>query len=309
MRPLDGTGRLVAPDLIGMGDSEKLSPAGSDTYRFATHSHYLAGFIEQIIPAPEKAVLIVHDWGSALGFDWANRHRDRAAAIVYMEALVRPIASWDEWNKAATPIFQGFRSDKGEDMVLNRNMFVERVLPGSILRKLTDEEMIEYRRPFLDPADRWPTLTWPRELPIAGEPADVVARVEHYSQWLASSQIPKLFVNLFRDIFPAARCVLLICFLSTTNTPQLAAGIFYCRARRDSDRLGARVLPDMAEPDRGNRGRLTFHPGGFRRGDRPGHSGLAREAAERQLVRPRGVAGTTPRPEALRVGTRAAEQT
>jgi haloalkane dehalogenase len=195
MRPLDGIGRLVAPDLIGMGDSEKLSPAGPDTYRFATHSHYLDGFIEQIIPSPEKAVLIVHDWGSALGFDWANRHRDRAAAIVYMEGLVRPIASWDEWNKAATPVFQGFRSDKGEDMVLNRNIFVERVLPGSILRKLTEEEMTEYRRPFLDPADRWPTLTWPRELPIAGEPADVVTRIERYSQWLASSQIPKLFVN------------------------------------------------------------------------------------------------------------------
>lgn len=195
MRPLDGIGRLVAPDLIGMGDSEKLSPAGPDTYRFATHSHYLEGFIEQIIPSPEKVVLILHDWGSALGFDWANRHRDRAAAIVYMEGIVRPIASWDEWNKAATPIFQGFRSDKGEDMVLNRNMFVERVLPGSILRKLTDEEMTEYRRPFLDPADRWPTLTWPHELPIAGDPADVVARVERYSQWLASGQIPKLFVN------------------------------------------------------------------------------------------------------------------
>jgi haloalkane dehalogenase len=137
----------------------------------------------------------VHDWGSALGFDWANRHRDRVRGIAYMEAIVRPVASWDEWSPSAVPIFQGFRSDKGEQMILDRNMFVERVLPGSVLRKLTEAEMTEYRRPFLKAEDRWPTLTWPRQIPIAGEPADVVLIAQAYSQWMAQNDIPKLFVN------------------------------------------------------------------------------------------------------------------
>ena len=138
---------------------------------------------------------MVHDWGSALGFDWANRHRDRIRGIAYMEAIVRPIASWDEWKPAATPIFQGFRSDKGEQMILDRNMFVERVLPGSVLRKLTEAEMAEYRRPFQSREDRWPTLTWPRQIPIAGEPADVVQIAADYSRWMAQNDLPKLFVN------------------------------------------------------------------------------------------------------------------
>jgi haloalkane dehalogenase len=138
---------------------------------------------------------VVHDWGSALGFDWANRHRDRVRGIAYMEAIVRPIASWDEFSASATPIFQGFRSDKGETMILDRNMFVERVLPGSVLRKLSDAEMTEYRRPYLEAADRWPMLTWPRQIPIAGEPADVVQIAADYSQWMAQNDIPKLFVN------------------------------------------------------------------------------------------------------------------
>jgi haloalkane dehalogenase len=140
-------------------------------------------------------VLVVHDWGSALGFDWANRHRDRVRGIAYMEAIVRPIASWDQWSADATPVFQGFRSEKGEAMILDRNLFVERVLPGSVLRKLTGAEMAEYRRPFLNREDRWPTLTWPRQIPIAGEPADVVAIVEDYSQWMSQNDLPKLFVN------------------------------------------------------------------------------------------------------------------
>ena len=138
---------------------------------------------------------VVHDWGSALGFDWANRHRDRVRGIAYMEAIVRPIAGWEEWSPSATPVFQGFRSDKGEQMILDRNLFVERVLPGSVLRKLSDAEMAEYRKPFVQREDRWPTLTWPREIPIAGEPMDVVAIAAAYSQWLATNDIPKLFVN------------------------------------------------------------------------------------------------------------------
>lgn len=192
---LEGLGRLIAPDLIGMGDSAKLPNPGNDTYRFVTHRKYLAGFIDAVIGASESIVLVVHDWGSALGFDWANHHRDRIRGIAYMEGIVRPIASWDEWSPSATPIFQGFRSDKGEQMILDRNMFVDRVLPGSVLRKLTEAEMTEYRRPFPEREDRWPMLTWPRQIPIAGEPADVVQITADYSQWMAQNDIPKLFVN------------------------------------------------------------------------------------------------------------------
>jgi haloalkane dehalogenase len=192
---LEGLGRLIAPDLIGMGDSAKLPDPDADTYRFVTHRKYLAGFIDAVIGASQPVVLVVHDWGSALGFDWANHHRERIRGIAYMEGIVRPVASWDEWSAAATPIFQGFRSDKGEAMILDRNMFIERVLPGSVLRKLTEVEMTEYRRPLLRREDRWPTLTWPRQLPIAGEPADVVQVAADYSQWMAENDLPKLFVN------------------------------------------------------------------------------------------------------------------
>src|ERR1700690_2906426 len=192
---LEGRGRLIAPDLIGMGDSAKLPNPGPDTYRFTTHRRYLDAFIDTVIGPSQSIVLVVHDWGSALGFDWANRHRDRVRGIAYMEGIVRPVASWDEWSAAATPIFRGFRSDKGEAMILDRNMFVERVLPGSVLRKLTEAEMTEYRRPFLRAEDRWPTLTWPRQIPIAGEPADVGAIATGYAQWMAGNNIPKLFVN------------------------------------------------------------------------------------------------------------------
>jgi len=192
---LGGLGRLLAPDLIGMGDSAKLASPGPDTYRFAAHRKYLWAFIDAVVPADESIVLVVHDWGSALGFDWANHHRDRVRGIAYMEGIVRPIASWDEWSKAATPIFQAFRSDKGEQMILERNMFVERVLPGSVLRKLTEAEMNEYRRPFLKSEHRWPTLTWPRQIPILGEPADVVEIVSSYAQWMSQNDMPKLFVN------------------------------------------------------------------------------------------------------------------
>jgi haloalkane dehalogenase len=192
---LTGLGRLIAPDLIGMGDSAKLPNPGANTYRFTTHRDHLGAFIDAVIGPGESLVLVVHDWGSALGFDWANRHRGRVRGIAYMEGIVRPVASWDEWSASATPIFQGFRSDKGEAMILERNMFIERVLPGSVLRKLTEAEMTEYRRPFLQAQDRWPTLTWPRQIPIAGEPADVVQICAAYSQWMAENDIPKLFVN------------------------------------------------------------------------------------------------------------------
>jgi haloalkane dehalogenase len=192
---LEGLGRLIAPDLIGMGDSDKLPNVGPDTYRFVTHRDYLWGFIDGVIGPAEAVVLVIHDWGSALGFDWANQHRARIRGIAYMEGIVRPLAGWDEWSEAARPVFQGFRSDKGEAMILDRNLFVERVLPGSVIRKLSETEMTEYRRPFLNREDRWPMLTWPRQIPIGGEPADVVDIVRAYSEWIPGTEFPKLFIN------------------------------------------------------------------------------------------------------------------
>ena len=191
---LNGTYRCIAPDLIGMGDSEKLDDVGPDSYRFVEHREYLDGLLAQL-DLGNRVTLVIHDWGSALGFDWANRHRDRMAGIAYMEAIVRPM-SWDEFAPAARPVFEGFRSPAGEDMVIDKNVFVERVLPGSVLRGLTDEEMNVYRAPFANGGeDRRPTLTWPREIPLDGEPADVVEIVEAYAAWLSTSDLPKLFVN------------------------------------------------------------------------------------------------------------------
>jgi len=139
--------------------------------------------------------LVVHDWGSALGFHWARRHPDRVRGLAYMEALVRPVA-WEEWPDVARKVFQAMRSPGGEEMVLQKNVFVERILPASVLRGLGEAEMTVYRRPYLEPGEsRRPTLTWPREIPIAGEPADVAAIVSAYAEWLSTSPLPKLFVN------------------------------------------------------------------------------------------------------------------
>ena len=194
MPHVSGQARCLAPDLIGMGDSDKLDDPGPGSYRFVEHREYLDGFLDAV-GLGGNAVFVVHDWGSALGFDWGNRHRDRVRGFCYMEALVRPV-TWDEWPEAAKAVFQGFRSPAGEGMVLEKNVFVERVLPGSILRKMSEEEMAVYRRPFAEPGeDRRPTLTWPREIPISGEPADVVEIAGAYSEWLAASDVAKLFID------------------------------------------------------------------------------------------------------------------
>ena len=185
--------RCIVPDLIGQGDSDKLDDTGPDSYRFVEHREYLDGLLDQL-DLGDNITFVIHDWGSALGFDWANRHRDRVAGLCYMEAIVRPM-SWAEWPEAAAGIFQGFRSPAGEEMVITKNLFVEAVLPGSIIRKLSDEEMNEYRRPFVEPEHRRPTLTWPRQIPIEGEPADVTQIVTDYGEWLSGSDVPKLLVN------------------------------------------------------------------------------------------------------------------
>ena len=195
MPHVEGLGRILAPDLIGMGDSEKL-PAndGPERYNFQVHYEYLKGFLEAV-GATENVTLVIHDWGSALGFHWASQHRAAVKGIAYMEALVMPI-EWDDWAESARGIFKGFRSEKGEDMVLNRNMFIEGVLPSAVMRKLSDEEMNEYRRPYLNSDDRQPTLNWPRAIPIEGSPADVAEIIHNYGQWLAEdATVPKLFVN------------------------------------------------------------------------------------------------------------------
>ena len=190
---LEGLGRLIAPDLIGMGDSDKLTPSGPDRYTLVEHQRFFDAALDALGIA-NNVTLVLHDWGSSLGFDWARRHPDALKGICYMEAIVCPL-TWDEWPEQARAVFQGVRSPAGEDLVLERNVFVERVLPGSILRKLGDEEMNVYRRPFAEPGEgRRPTLTWPRQIPIDGEPADVVAIVRDYADWLAVADLPKLFI-------------------------------------------------------------------------------------------------------------------
>ena len=191
---LEGCGRVIAPDLIGQGDSEKL-PAGdgADRYSFEVAFEYLGGLLREI-GANTNVTLVIHDWGSGLGFHWARLNPESVKGIAYMEAIVMPM-SWDDWPESARGIFQGFRSPKGEDLVLERNMFVEAVLPSSIIRELADEEMNAYRAPFGTSDNRQPTLNWPRQIPIEGEPAHMVELVEAYSAFMASSDIPKLFIN------------------------------------------------------------------------------------------------------------------
>jgi haloalkane dehalogenase len=191
---LEPLGRCIAPDLIGMGDSEKLTPSGPERYRFVEHRDYLDGLLAAL-GVDGRVTLVVHDWGSALGFDWAHRHRDRVRGIAYMEAIVCPL-SWASWPEAVRPLFQALRSPAGDAMVLEQNVFVEQVLPAGVLRRLADVEMDVYRQPYREPGEsRRPTLTWPRQIPLEGEPADVTAIVEAYGAWLAASDVPKLFIN------------------------------------------------------------------------------------------------------------------
>jgi haloalkane dehalogenase len=188
-------GRCIAPDLIGMGDSDKLRDSGPGSYRFVEQRRYLDALLEAL-DVHERVTFVIHDWGSALGFDWANRHREAMRGIAYMEAIVRPQGGdhWDNINMR--PPLQALRSRAGEVMVLQDNFFIEKMLPGGILRALSAGEMAEYRRPFAEPGEgRRPTLTWPRELPIEGDPAEVAAIVAAYADWLATSDVPKLFLK------------------------------------------------------------------------------------------------------------------
>ena len=194
MPHLEGQGRLIACDLIGMGDSEKLANSGPNSYSYFEHRDFLFALLEEL-NIGNKVVFVIHDWGSALGFDWSFQNQERVQGIAYMEGMVKPV-TWDEWPENATKVFQGFRSEHGENMVLDKNIFVEKVLPSSIMRELSNEEMNEYRRPFLNVGeDRRPTLSWPRQIPIEGEPQEVVEVVKNYSNWMSSTDLPKLFIN------------------------------------------------------------------------------------------------------------------
>ena len=192
---LEGMGRVIAPDLIGQGDSDKLPASdGPDRYSFQVAYDYLAGLLDEL-DANRNVTLVIHDWGSALGFYWAQQHGAAVKGIAYMEGIVCPVG-WEDWPESARGIFKGFRSDKGEDLILQRNMFVEAVLPSSVIRKLGAEEMEHYRRAFSTPDDRQPTLNWPRQIPIDGEPEHMVKLVDSYGQWmLQNTSLPKLFIN------------------------------------------------------------------------------------------------------------------
>ena len=188
---VEGLGRCLAPDLVGMGDSGK-APTGS--YRFVDHARYLDAWFDAL-GLTKNVTLVGHDWGSALGFYWAYRYPDRVKGIVYLEAIVKPL-TWEEWPEPARALFTALRSPAGEEIILQKNVFVERILPASVLRRLTAEELAVYRRPYLEPGEsRRPTLTWPRQIPLDGEPADVVEIVDRYAKWLATSAVPKLFIN------------------------------------------------------------------------------------------------------------------
>jgi len=191
---LTNSGRVIVPDLIGHGDSAKLPvELGPERYTFETTFELLSGLLETL-GATSNVALVIHDWGSALGFHWAQKHPDSVRGIAYMEGIVRPV-TWEDWPESARGIFQGFRSEKGEDLVLERNMFVDAVLPSSVMRELTETEMANYRAAFSTPDDRQPTLNWPRQIPISGEPAHMVKLVEEYGAFMAQSDIPKLFIN------------------------------------------------------------------------------------------------------------------
>jgi len=190
---LEPLGRCIAPDLIGMGDSDKLPNTGPKSYRFVEHRRYVDALLEEL-GVRQRVILVVHDWGSGLGFDWANRHREAVRGIAYMGPLVQP-RGWNDWDEQTRNLLQTLRSPAGEKMALEGDLF-EQILTSGVLRQLREEELAEYRRPFANPGeDRRPTLSWARSNPLDGDPADVTEIMNSYSEWLPQSSVPKLFVN------------------------------------------------------------------------------------------------------------------
>jgi haloalkane dehalogenase len=241
---LQSRGRCIAPDLIGMGDSDKLPDSGPSSYRFIEHRRYLDALLEAL-GVRERITFVIHDWGSALGFDWANRHREAVKGIAYMEAIVRP-QGWDHWDNASMrPALQALRSEAGEEMVLRDNFFIEQILPKAILRTLSADEMAAYRRPFAEPGEgRRPTLTWVRQIPIEGEPADVNAIVTAYADWLVKSDVPKLFVKAEPGLLLAGGANLDFARRLPAQTEVTVAGVHY--VQEDSpDEIGRAIASWM----------------------------------------------------------------
>ena len=191
---VEDLGRVVIPDLIGMGDSDKLDGIDNEGYKYHGQYGYLTELFDQL-DLGNNIHLIIHDWGSAMGFQFARENPDRIKSITYMEAIVMPL-TWEQWPDAATKIFGLFRSEAGEELVLEKNFFVERILLADSATGYTDEEKAEYIRPFINAGeDRRPTLTWPRQIPLDGEPSEVVEEVRKNSEFHKDSEIPKLFIN------------------------------------------------------------------------------------------------------------------
>jgi len=194
MPHLERMGRLIACDLIGMGGSDKLNSSRSDRYRYSEHRDYLFALWDSL-DLGDRVVLVLDDWGAVLGFDWARHNSHRVQGIVHMEAIAAPL-NWSDLPEQAHALFKALRSPQGERMVLEQNIFIEKILPQAAIRQLTDEELSHYRRPFRHAGeDRRPMLSWPRSLPIEGEPADVFGVVHASDGWLAQSAVPKLFIN------------------------------------------------------------------------------------------------------------------
>ena len=224
---VEGLGRIVAPDLIGMGDSEKLDNSGPESYTLLEHSSYLYGLLEEL--QLTNVTLVIHDWGSALGFNWANLNPEKIKGIVFMEAITAPIESWDDWPENARNIFQAFRTEAGDDLILEKNFFVERVFAGDVgaFRTLDKEEIDNYIRPFRDSGEsRRPTLTWPRQIPISGKPKEVVEIVANYANFLSETKIPKLsllcLISLVIDL------VLVIICVQLSTSGFLVSGFLVC---------------------------------------------------------------------------------
>jgi len=239
---VSGAARCIAPDLIGMGRSAK----PDIDYRFFEHARYLEAFIEAL--GLGDVVLVLHDWGSGLGFDWARRHADRVRGLAIMEAILTPVPSWDVFPEGAREMFQAFRTPEvGWDLIAKQNVFVEQVLPGSVVRKLGDEEMDAYRGPFPDEASRKPVWRWPNEIPVEGEPADVAEAVGAYSAWLQETEVPKLlFVATPGALIPAPTVEWARSALPNLEVVELGEGIHYLQEDH-SDEIGRGIARWLAE--------------------------------------------------------------
>ena len=255
--------RALAPDLVGMGRSGKPDTA----YRFADHARYLDAWFDAL--GLDEVVLVGHDWGGALAFDRAARHPDRVRGLAVMETIVRPL-TWDDFPNEARPRYEALRGPAGEAKVLEENFFIEQALYATVRSGLSDEDHAAYAAPYPTPESRRPLLAWPREMPIAGEPSDLVARIEEYDAWLASSpDVPKLLLT-----FEGSRG-------HADHRPR--DGALVRRAHRGAG-------------DRRLRARGPHRPGGPARGDRRRDRRLARPP------RPAGRAAPTRRPGGLTGG-------